>query len=143
MKPFELDAVLKYRKRLLDIAKNKYNEAQKQYNTVRKQYDQKSQEHSSLIESLYVLQNQGMEVQEYIRYERRIELLKSEVARLNERLKKKQEMVVRERNHLLQKSKEHQVMEKLKEKQNAAWRQHLNKKETAMLDEIGVMFKNR
>jgi len=143
MKPFSLDAVLKYRQRLKDVARNRFQEAKNQFALTNAQYTKKKEEYLTLTSTVITLQAEGISITELIRYEDRKEFLQNEIKMLEAELKKKQEFVLRERKHLLLKSKEHHVLEQLKEKQNAQWRQFLNKKEAAMLDEIAVLYRNR
>ena len=143
MKPFELEAVLRYRKRLKDIAINKFEEAKKQFDLVRVKLAQANKERENLIDTLAGMQRQGVDIQDHIRFETRIEFLGELIKRMQGELDKKQAAVVRARNVLMQKSKEQKVMEKLKEKQNSEWRQFLDKKEAAMLDEIAVLHGKR
>ena len=139
MKPFQLEAVLKYRKRLKDIAQNKFEEAKKQHSTTKEKLTITRNESLHLIEKLTSIQKRGVSIEEHILFERRIEYLDTRIKVLEKELFKKQEIVVRERTFLLQKSKEQRVMEKLKEKQNIEWQHFLDKKEAAMLDEIAVL----
>lgn len=140
MKPFELEAVLKYRKRLKEIAQHKFEEAKKHYNDVKVQLATKTANAQSLADTLQELQKAGITIEDHILYETRISLLRSEIESLEKQLIKKHEQVIRERKILMQKSKEQRVLEKLKEKQNRAWLQFLDKKEAAMLDEIAVIY---
>ena len=143
MKPFELEAVIKYRKRLKDIAINKFEEAKKQFDTARSILAETKQNRETLITALVDMQRQGMDIQDHIRYETCIDFLSEEIKRLETELNRKQDAVVRARANLMKKSKDEKVMEKLKEKQNAEWRQFLEKKEAAMLDEIAVLHGKR
>lgn len=143
MKPFSLNVVLNYRQRLKDIARNRFQKAQDQQNIVKNKLESQIAEHLALIETQTRLQVSGIDILEHIRYENRIELLKTKIVELRDQLRKKQEKVVRERAHLMKKSKEHRVLEKLKEKQNTEWQLFLDKKEAAMLDEIAILYRNR
>jgi flagellar protein FliJ len=143
MKPFSLDSVLNYRIQLEKIAKNKLYEAEKKRSEVFQQVQQKEIVFTTLIADLQKFQSEGMDVIEMIRYENRIALIKDELNTLRITLTEKEKVVQRERNNTITKSKERKVMEKLKERQNAAWQQHLNKKEAALLDEIAVIFHER
>jgi len=143
MKPFSLDTVLKYRVQLEKIAKNRLYEAEKKRAEVFLELQQKKAIFKTLIKDLARLQSQGMDVAEMIRYEERIDLIKNELGLLQSNLAEKEKTVLHERENTLQKSKERKVMEKLKERQNIAWKQYLNKKEAAMLDEIAVIFHER
>jgi len=143
MKPFSLDTVLKYRLQLEKIAKNRLHAAEKKRAETLQQLQQKEAIYNTLVGDLARLQSQGMNVVEMIRYEERIDLIKNELGILQNSLAEKEKTVLHERENTLQKSKERKVMEKLKERQNTAWRQYLNKKEAALLDEIAVIFHER
>ncbi|THB72576.1 MAG: flagellar export protein FliJ [Desulfobulbaceae bacterium] len=143
MKPFSLHAVLRYRERLRDIARTKFQDAQNEHARVLKNRSVKQQEQTILIETLEFKQAEGIEIKDHILFENRIALLQEEIIQLDRELKRKQEVLVRERNYLLEKSKEKRAMERLKEKQDDAWNKHLDKKESAMLDEIAVLYRNR
>ncbi|MBE0585820.1 MAG: flagellar export protein FliJ [Desulfofustis sp.] len=143
MKPFALETVLNHRKRLLNLARGRFAEAQSEYNGVKMQVESCVAERSRLIATLDDIQRNGIAIDEHIRYSNRIDLLKTELERLQRRLQKKHEIVLRERTHLLQKSKEHRVLEKLKQRQDAQWQQFLDRKEAKLLDEVAILSRNR
>jgi flagellar FliJ protein len=143
MKPFSLDSVLNYRVQLEKIAKNRLFEAEKKRAEALVRLQKEETIFRTLISDLAERQSQGMDVDEMIRYEERITLVKSEVNTLRTTLAEKEKAVLHERENTLHKSKERKVMEKLKERQNDAWQQYLDKKEAALLDEIAVIFHER
>lgn len=143
MKPFSLNSVLKYRVQLEKIAKNRLYEAEKKRAEALLRLQQEETIFRTLVSDLAGLQSQGMDVDEMIRYEERITLIKNEVNSLRTTLAEREKAVLVERENTLHKSKERKVMEKLKERQDIAWQQYLNKKEAAMLDEIAVIFHER
>jgi flagellar FliJ protein len=143
MKPFSLDSVLNYRVQLEKIAKNRLFEAEKKRAEALVRLQKEETIFRTLISDLAERQSQGMDVDEMIRYEERITLVKSEVDNLRTTLAEKEKAVLRERENTIHKSKERKVMEKLKERQNDAWQQYLDKKEAALLDEIAVIFHER
>lgn len=143
MKPFNLETVLNHRQRMKDLARNRFQQAQNQRNMAHADFINKQNEYLNLIETSTKLQQHGVAVDEHIRYQNRIEFVSVELVKLEETLKKKNEIVVRERNHLIKKNKEVRVLEKLKEKQNVEYQQFINKKESAMLDEIAVLHRNQ
>jgi len=140
MKPFSLDTVLNYRKRLEDIAKNRLFEAQSEQHAVQEKLTQEETSYTDLLNTLERLQAEGIEILELIRYEDQILFTKNRIVAIKKTLAEKISRVVAERDHLIQRSKERKIMEKLKEKQNASWREHLDKKEAALLDEIAIIF---
>ena len=143
MKPFNLDSVLKYRKRLSDQARNRYQHAQNQLIEAQEAFDRKNSEWLDLITAMVTLEAEGMIVDEHIRYQNRIEFVRAELLKLEETLNKKRAIVVQERKHLVTKSKEKRVLEKLKEKQNQEYRSYINKKEATLLDEVAVLHRNQ
>ncbi len=139
MKPFSLSAVLDFRKRLEELAQNRLFEARK---TVEKIEVKLLGEQNSLKEtilSLETLQKEGIEIGDLIRYEAKMELLGSNIEAIKKNLADKKKIAQQEHDNLVKCSKEHQIMKRLKEKKNKAWQNYLNKKEAAMLDEIGVI----
>ncbi len=139
MKPFTLENVLSYRKRLEDIAQYRFSEAQK----VQQQVEQILADENKILAELSRrsehLQVEGVNITELIRYEERILQVKANVKAIVKTLAEKTEIVLRERQNLINRAKERQIMERLKERQNKAWTAFLNKKETAMLDEIAIL----
>ncbi len=139
MKPFTLENVLAYRKRLEDIAQHRFFEAQK----VHQQVEQKLAEESNVLAVLSHcserLQLEGVIITELIRYEERILQVKANVKAITKTLAEKAEIVFRERQNLINRANERQIMERLKDRQNKAWRAFLERKETIMLDEIAIL----
>ena len=139
MKPFTLDNVLAYRRRLEDIAHHRFLEAQK----VHRQVEEKlAEEHTVLAELAgrsEHLQSKGMEITELIRYEERILQVKANIRAIAKTLAEKADLVLREHQNLINRANQRQIMERLKERQNKAWTAFQDKKETAMLDEIALL----
>ncbi len=139
MKPFSLENVLTYRKRLEDIAQYRFFEAKK----VHQQVERKLAEENSILSELSRrserLQFEGVNITELIRYEERILQVKTNVKAIAKTLAEKAEIVSREHQNLINRANERQIMERLKERQNKAWAAFLNKKETIMLDEIAIL----
>lgn len=143
MKPFSLDTVLSYRERLEDLAKNKLAEALQAHKDAQKvlsDLEADYQEKAVLIEKV---QMEGVGINDLIRLEEHLAYTKQRIAEERDNLELRRKDVEKSRFHLLDKSRERQVMEKLKEKQNDAWKQHLNKKEAAFLDEIAIVFHDK
>lgn len=143
MKPFSLDTVLKYRKRLEDIAKNRLHEAQTARQMVQDRLAAEEQEYAGLLATLDRRQFEGIDILELIRYEEQIMFSKNRIAAIRKTLDDKIARVVEARELLIRRSKERNVMEKLKTRQNQAWQNYLDKKEAAMLDEIAVLYHER
>lgn len=143
MKPFSLETVLDYRKRLEDIAKNRLFEAQKAKRMVQERLTAEEQAYSELIETLDRRQFEGIDILDLIRYVDQIQFSQNRIVAIKKTLAEKNALVVEEREQLILRSKERKIMEKLKEKQNQAWREYLNKKEAALLDEIAIIFHDK
>ncbi len=139
MKPFSLENVLTYRKRLEDIAQYRFVEAKK----IHQQVQQKLSEENNILAELSRrsehLQFAGVDITELIRYEERILQVKENIKAITKTLTEKAEIVSREHQNLINRANERQIMERLKERQNKAWTTFLNKKETIMLDEIAIL----
>ncbi len=139
MKPFTLQTVLKFRKQMVDMAVNRLAEEEQKKALLISEVHEIEKRYNNLISSLTERQNSGMAVDELIRYEDHIMYLKEQIEELKEKIIAADEHVMRAKSHVLNKSKEKQIMEKLRDRQNLAWKLHLEKKETAQLDEIAVM----
>jgi flagellar FliJ protein len=138
MKPFTLQAVLDYRKRLEDIAQHRLVEAKEVEETIRKKLKDEMSALELFINETEALQAKGIGITELIRYEERITAQKQNILAIKKNLSEKSELVEKEHQHLIQRSKERQIMERLKETQNIAWKKYVDKKEAAMLDEIAT-----
>ncbi len=139
MKPFTLDNVLAYRKRLEDLAQHRFQEAQKVHRQVQDKLVEENAVLKKLTEKSERLQSEGIDITELIRYEERILQVKANIRAITKTLEEKADIVVREHQNLVNRAKEKQIMEHLKERQDKAWTAYLNKKETAMLDEIAIL----
>jgi len=139
MKPFTLENVLAYRKRLEDIAHHRFLEAKK----VHRRVEEKLAEENTILAELAGrsdhLQSEGVSITELIRYEERILQVKANARAITKTLAEKAEIVLREHQNLINRVKERQIMDRLKERQNKAWTAFLDKKDTAMLDEIAIL----
>ncbi len=143
MQPFKLDTVLDFRQRLEDIAKNTLAEARQMERAVQVQLDNQQASYATLLTTIDRVQAEGVDIYELIRLEEHLVFIKNRIAELKKQLAKRKQQVTVCQNELLKKSRERQVMKKLKEKQNTAWKQYLNKKEAAMLDEIAIIYHNK
>jgi len=139
MKPFSLETVLNYRQRLEDIAHNRFFKAQQNRAIVKQKLKQEQIKLSQLIEKSVQLQAQGVTITELIRYETSILQNEENIIAIKKNLDEKTNLMQNERENLIQKSRDRQIMERLKEQQNQAWKEYLNKKEAAMLDEIAII----
>lgn len=138
-KPFTLDTVLNYRKRLEDVAKNRFFEAKKIHAIIQEKLISEKSNLSIVILECEKLQINGVEITKLILFEEKITVAQKNVLAIEKNVQEKAKLVDQEKTNLLQRSREYQVMERLKVEQNASWRQYLDKKEAAMLDEVAIM----
>lgn len=138
-KPFSLDTVLNYRKRLEDVAKNRFFEAKNIHTIIQEKLASETENLHSLIEQSEQLQAEGVIITKLMLYEEKISTAQKNVAAITKTVQEKKKIVHQEQKNLLRRSREYQVMERLKEQQNMSWQQYLDKKEAAMLDEVAVM----
>lgn len=139
MKPFTLEAVLKFRKRREDLAQLRLFEARKNRDLVQQRFETERAHLENLIKITAEQQVRGINITELILHEQRITHLKTNLQAIEKNLKEKNELFQKEMDNLVLRSRERQIMERLKTHQNAAWRQYIDKKEAAMLDEIAIM----
>ncbi|BHH83371.1 flagellar export protein FliJ [Desulforhopalus sp. 52FAK] len=138
-KPFSLETVLSYRKRLEDLAKNRFFEATKVKEIIEEKLNQEKDTLYNTITECEKLQAEGIEIRKLILFEEKIVSAQTNIVAIEKNLDEKIKLVEQAQKNLITKSREYQVMKRLKYEQNAAWQQHLNKKEAAMLDEVAVM----
>lgn len=138
-KPFTLDIVLNYRKRLEDVAKNRFFEAKKIHAIIQEKLICEKNNLTTVILECEELQVNGVEITKLILFEEKISVARRNILAIEKNVHEKLKLVDQEKTNLLQRSREYQVMERLKVEQNTSWRQYLDKKEAAMLDEVAVM----
>lgn len=143
MKPFSLNVVLDYRKRLEDQAKNKLFEARKEKEIIEEKIVLKKKAYQQILQTRDNIQQNGCQILDLITVEAKIDFTVKQIEELKIVLSNKEAYVQRAHQSLLKRSKEKKVLEKLKEKQNIEWRKYLNKKEAAMLDEIAILRHNK
>jgi flagellar protein FliJ len=139
MKPFSLNNVLAYRKRLADLAHQRFLEACNVHRLVEQRLAEETTRFEELNEESERRQRQGMDIIDLIRFEERIMQVQANIAAISKNLQEKALLVVKEQQQLARRVKEQQIMERLKERQNRAWAAYLEKKETATLDEIAIL----
>ena len=139
MKPFQLDKVLDHRKRLEDIAANRLFEARRQTKLVREKLYRETKNLELLVAKTEELQSRTIRILDLINYENQIDYLKNNIHAIKNKLQEKTETMQKEHQTLLERSKGRQIMESLKEKQNRSWKEHLDKSEVSMLDEIAIV----
>ncbi|EKD34210.1 MAG: hypothetical protein ACD_75C02428G0003 [uncultured bacterium] len=139
MKPFAFNTVLAYRKRLEDIAQQRLAEARKVLAAVQNKLREEKNNLAHLIKTTELLQTEGVNITELVRYEDQILRVKANIKAIEKNLADKEERVKQEQHNLLRRAKDRQIMEKLKDQQDSAWKAYLDKKEMAMLDEIAII----
>ncbi len=142
-KPFTLDSVLSYRKRQESVAQEKFVLAEIAVSKASEMLAKEEHDLQALIHNLEKEQEAGIFAMDLARYQNRIEVGRAEVVRLRKILEEKRDIAVKKRQRLLEKAKEHKVLKTLKEQQNQSWREYLDKKEAAMLDEIAILHHDR
>ncbi len=143
MKPFSLGTVLKYRKRLEDEAAGIYTRSRLELQQAIATFNRAVDIREQLILKLEEKQRLGIDASELARFDTHLSYQKSKIDKLEDTVKKKRKISKTNQEILLNKTKERKILETLKENQNEAWKHHINKKETAMLDEIAVIFHDR
>lgn len=138
MKPFKLQTVLEYRKRLEDLAQHRFLEAQKNHTIVKKKCNDAAEALTLYIAESAQMQQEGIAIIELIRHEENIVAQQQNLQAIKKNLSEKAQLVESEQQNLLHRCRERQILERLKETQNKAWQAYLNKKEAAMLDEIAT-----
>jgi len=138
-KPFTLDIVLNYRKRLEDVAKNRFFEAKKIHAIIQEKLFSEKNNLTAVILECEKLQSNGVEITKLILFEEKISAGQKNILAIEKNMQEKAKLVDQEKTNLLMRSREYQVMERLKIEQNDSWRQYLDKKEAAMLDEVAIM----
>ncbi len=139
MKPFALNTVLNYRKRLEEIAQHRLFEAEKNATLIEQTLQREKNLLKKQVETSNKLQAKGIDITELIRYEQMIYKIKDNIAAIQKKLFEKKNILREERENLILRSKQRQIMEQLKLRQNKNWSSYLNKKEAAMLDEIAII----
>ncbi len=142
-KPFTLDSVLTFRKREENLAQEQFSQARLAVEKAEERLEIAKQEQEQLILTLEKEQKKGLLALEQARFEERIQYSSTQIQLLKNALKEKTGIAEKKRNNLIKKSKEFKILDALKEQQNKAWKDYLNKKEAAMLDEIAILHHDR
>ena len=143
MKPFALGAVLRYRRQLEDAARRELHQALQAEARLRTALRHAQAELAELYAGLERDQARGTTADQLLLYEHRIDLVREQEQRRQRDVARQQEQVAQQRQLLIKASTDRKVLEKLREQQDAAYRRHLERKETEMLDEIAVLSHER
>ena len=139
MKAFSLSTVLQYRKQLEDEAALKLAQARQEMQIAWDNLKIAENEYDHLLSELHRYQNQGIGIEELIRYENRLNLLRRKISELADIYTKKIDIVEKNKLNVIEKSKNRKVLERLKKKQDTKWKNYQQKKENNQLDEIAVL----
>ncbi|MBL4902547.1 MAG: flagellar export protein FliJ [Desulfocapsa sp.] len=142
-KPFSLDSVLRFRKRQEDLAQEQFIRKRLAADKATENLITAESTLKKLIHSLEEKQIHGITIDELSRYEERIQFEQAQTKELQKKLKQKQKAAQQKRQNLLEKRKEHKTLTTLKAQQNKSWKEYVDKKEAAMLDEIAILHHDR
>jgi len=142
-KPFTLDSVLKYRKRQESMAQEKFIQAKADAEMTFQALEEAKNALGNLINTLEEKQTSGILAMELARFEERIQYARDQIELHKVSYEKKTKIVKNKRLLLLEKSRNYKVLDTLKEQQNRTWKNYLDKKEAAMLDEIAILRHDR
>lgn len=139
MKPFQLAAVLQQRQLQKDEAQRRLSEAEMQRDRVAAICKTKEQQLKAVNNDLQRVQKEGVVIHKLIALEEHSLFVKEEILKIQKNLNTKETIVEEQRKHLIFCAQQYKIMDELKKKQNAAYKLFLDKKESAMLDEIAVV----
>ncbi len=143
MKPFGLESILKYRRQIEDLGKQKLFKLLEEEADIQLQVKNKKLEIKNLHIELQDIQEQGATIDMLRLYENRIHHIHNESKKLHQSQEKLKTKISQQRNKLIKASQDVKIMDKLKQQQNSAYKKHLDKLEAAMLDEIAVLSYNK
>ena len=101
MKPFSLQTVLDYRKRLEDIAQHRFIEAKKTKETIEKKLNDEINALAEFVKETEKLQTVGIGITELIRHEERITAKKNNITAIKKHLTERSELVQKEQQNLI------------------------------------------
>jgi len=139
MKPFSMQAVVKYRQQLEDSARQAMYHALETEARLQEALFQTEKVLTELYVDLQRDQEQGTTVDRLRLFESRIDLVRRELETRQNELAKQQALVAKRRQMLVKRSKDKKIIEKLREQQNAAYAKFMEKKQLAVLDEVAVL----
>ncbi len=142
-KPFSMDSVLKYRKQEEGLAQEQFVRAALAVESAQTALRTAREKLQFLVRSLEKNQTKGMAVAELSRYETRIQYEQEHLKELHSIVVRKKNIAQNKQKKLVQKVKEHKILTTLKDQQNKLWKEFIEKKEAAMLDEIAILHHGR
>ena len=139
MQPFKLDTVLNIRRQAEDKARQFLFAAMEKEQEADRVLRERKGELEDLYQTLQRHYSLGTSVPQLELIENWISVVKQNIIQAEKNVIAAQRQTENRRQKLLKASKDTKIMEKMKEQQNNAYREHLNKKERAMLDELAVL----
>ncbi len=140
MQPFKLDTVLRIRRQAEEKARQALFAAMEKEQQANHVLQAAQQELEDLYMNLQSQYSQGTSVTQLELIENWISVVKQKIKKAEQEVLTVKRQTESKRQKLLKASKDLKIMEKMKEQQNNAYKQYLNKKERAMLDELAVLF---
>lgn len=142
-KPFSLDSILRFRKSQEDLAQKSFIQKQLEADRAADHLNRTETTFQSLIEALEEKQTDGISIDELARYEERIQFELAQIKELKKTLVRKNKEAQQKRTILLEKMKDYKTLDTLKDEQNKLWKEHVEKKEAAMIDEMAILRHDR
>ena len=139
MKPFKLQALLDYRKRLADKAHEALLACMEAREAIAEARDAEAKEIGRLCREFENAKARDFDVPEMILYEQCITSKKRKLQALEEQLVQAEEKVREKRRDLVSARQKKRVLEILKEKRANAEQRRLERQENMFLDEIAVL----
>ncbi len=139
MQAFKLDTVLNIRRQAEDKARQFLFAAMEKEQEADRVLRERKGELEDLYQTLQRHYSRGTSVPQLELIENWISVVKQNIIQAEKNVIAAQRQTENRRQKLLKASKDTKIMEKMKEQQNNAYREHLNKKERAMLDELAVL----
>lgn len=143
MKPFSLHSVLQYRQRLEDTAVTRLIDAQQQLAEKESIFTKTRNEYSAILRAYERMQNQGINIEDLLRYEEHLAWLQERINHLSSECDSARQNVEQKRKVVISRSRDKKVLEQLQIRQDGAYRKYLAKKETGLLDEMAVLAHER
>ncbi|WP_161629787.1 flagellar export protein FliJ [Desulfogranum japonicum] len=140
MQPFKLDTVLRIRRQAEEKARQALFAAMEKEQQAKDIFQAAQQELEDLYMNLQSQYSQGTSVTQLELIENWISVVKQKIKKAEQEVLTAKRQTESKRQKVLKASKDLKIMEKMKEQQNNAYKQYLNKKERAMLDELAVLF---
>ena len=143
MKPFALPSVLRYRRQLEDAARQELHRALQAEARLLETLARVQADLAELYAGLDRDRAEGTTADRLVLFAHRISLVREQEQRRLKDVARQRQQVEQKRQVLVKASTDRRILEKLRDQQNANYRQYLDRKETAMLDEIAILSHER